>query len=637
MLNLNEFVLDDVKESNFLEESHRRCVAYGISEDQVISKKIIEGDELNQRLLKKKDLIIAAKPFIDKLYDFVKGSDFFTMLTDEEGCILMVTGDDLILEKARRYKMIPGAYMSEDCIGTNAMGTSIAENRPVQISGKEHFIKAYHMWTCSGAPIHDVEGNIIGSLDLTGNCDAVHSHTLGMVVSAVTAIESIMSLNKKNRLLKDSNVLIESLFNSIKEGIVHVDLNGDVLSSNDQACKMFGYQKGVFEALNIRSLVTDWEKVQHDILTMDDYQNEDVIIQARTNKLYFNLNAYKVNEGKEVHGIILMFNDIKKVRKLAHKIYGRKAVYTFDKIIGCTPKMLDLIAFGKKVADSRSTVLITGESGCGKEIFAQAIHNYSRRAKEAFVAINCGAIPRNLMESEFFGYDDGAFTGAKRGGQVGKFEVADGGTIFLDEIGEMPLEMQTKLLRSIEESTIVRVGGSREITVDVRIIAATNKNLKDEVRKGNFRQDLYYRLYVIPMEIMPLRERPEDIPLLVEYFMQKIAYRINKKPLLITEHEMDLLKGYSWPGNVRELENFIELAINKERLPVEFLKPENILEDFKDKNVEMVSLKFIEKEHIERVLHNQGHNISNTAKVLGIGRNTLYRKLNEYLIEYERV
>lgn len=637
MHNLKAFEISNVKEEDFIESSHRRCIDYGISENQIISKKVIKGDELNQRLLDKKDLIIAAKPFIDKLYDFVKGSDFFTMLTDEEGCILMVTGDDLILEKAKGYMMIPGAYMSENCIGTNAMGTAIAENRPVQISGKEHFIKAYHTWTCSGAPIHDDQGHIIGSLDLTGNCNSVHSHTLGMVVAAVTAIESIMSLNKKNRLLKDSNVLIESLFDSIKEGIVYVDLKGDILSSNYQACKMFGYQKSVFEALNLRALVANWEKLQYDILNMEDFHNEDVMIQARTNKLYFNLNAYKVNEGKEVHGIILMFNDIKKVRKLANKIYGRKAIYTFDKIIGKTPKMLELIAFGKKVADSKSTILITGESGCGKEVFAQAIHNHGRRQKEAFVAINCGAIPRNLMESEFFGYDEGAFTGAKRGGQVGKFEVADGGTIFLDEIGEMPLEMQTKLLRSIEEGTIVRVGGSKEIPVDVRIIAATNKNLKEEVKKGNFRQDLYYRLYVIPLEILPLRDRIDDIPLLTEYFMEKISYRINKKPLPISEREMDLIKGYSWPGNVRELENFIELAINKERFPLELLKSENKFKVSESENIEMVSLKVLEKEHIERVLINEAYNISNTAKILGIGRNTLYRKLDQYVIDYKKI
>lgn len=623
--------------NDYIELSHRRCIKYGISQEQVISKKIIQGDELNQRLLNKKDLIIAAQPFIDKLYDFIKGGDFFAMLTDEEGCILTVTGDDLILEKARRYMMIPGAFMSEKYIGTNAMGTAIAENRPLQISGEEHFIKAYHTWTCSGAPIHDEEGNIIGSLDLTGNNNAVHLHTLGMVIAAVTAIESTMYINRKNQLLRNNNVLIESLFNSIKEGIVHVDLDGQILTSNEQACTMFGYQKDVFDALNIRALVVDWEKVQKEILAMEDYYNGDAIIQGRTNKLYFNLNAYKVHEGEEVKGIILMFNDVKKAKKLANKIYGRKAIYTFDKIIGGSQRIIDLISFGKKVADSKSTVLITGESGCGKEVFAQAIHNYSKRSDEPFVAINCGAIPKDLMESEFFGYEDGAFTGAKRGGQVGKFEIADKGTIFLDEIGEMPLEMQTKLLRSIEEGTIVRVGGSREIAVDVRIIAATNKNLKEEVKKGNFRQDLYYRLYVIPIEILPLRERAEDIPLLVEYFMKKISFRINRKPLVINEREMEIIRSYSWPGNVRELENFIELALNKERLPLEYLKGETSSKVSTSSEPEILPLKDMEKYHIERILAKEGYNITNTAKTLGIGRNTLYRKLDQYLIDYKSV
>lgn len=619
-------------EKNYVKNANKRCLRYDLDREVVVSKRIIADSELNLRLIENRELMMTARPFIENLCDFVRGSNFFVILTDHEGCILGVAGDPEIVEKSRGLKMIPGAYMSEECIGTNAMGTAIAENQPVQISGDEHFINAYHTWTCSGAPIHDEDGNIIGALDLTGSSDAVHSHTLGMVVAAVSAIESIMKLNQKHRQLDKSKVLIESLFDSIKEGIVYADLEGNILSSNEQASRMFGYKKTAFENLDLRDLVEDWRSVLANCLTLEDYYNDEVMVHARANKVHFHLNAYKVHQHGEIHGIILMFSDVKKTRRLANKIMGRKAIYTFDKIIGESPKILETIEFAKKISDSKSTILISGESGCGKEVFAQAIQNYSPRKKEPFVAINCGAIPRNLIESELFGYEEGAFTGAKQGGQIGKFELADGGTIFLDEIGEMPLEMQTKLLRAIEEGTIARVGGSQEIPVDVRIIAATNKKLRDEVKKGNFRHDLYYRLNVIPLVIAPLREREIDIPLLANYFMRRISHRINKRPIEITDAQMAEMKKYTWPGNVRELENFIELAINKERMPIGQISA--VKQELPTLQLETtsISLEEMEKLHIQRILQQEHYNMSNAAKTLGIGRNTLYRKVEKYEI-----
>lgn len=636
MVSENIIELTNRESKEYIRRSYERCMRYGIEKDIVVSKKIIDMDALNRKLLDNKELIITAKPFIDQLYDFVKGSDFFIILTDKEGCILSITGDEKILERSKSLLMIPGAYMSEEYIGTNAMGTAIAEDKPVQISGSEHYINVYHRWTCSGAPIHDEHGNIIGSLDLTGNCDYVHSHTLGMVVAAVKAIESIMRLNAKNQQLRENSALIESLFDSIQDGIIHCDLSGRIISHNEQACKMFGCKKDKLSIANISSLIDDWDKIKQATLTSDGFHDEDVMVNSRTNKLYYNLNSYMISKDKQEHGVILIFKDVKKVRKLANKIMGRKAIYTFDKIIGLSQPMLEVIDFAKKVSDSKSTVLITGESGCGKEVFAQAIQNYSPRRNEPFVVLNCGAIPRNLMESELFGYDEGAFTGAKRGGQVGKFEVADGGTIFLDEIGEMPLEMQTKLLRVIEEGTIVRVGSSAEIPVNVRIIAATNKILKEEVKKGNFRHDLYYRLNVIPIELPPLRSRKEDIPRLVDYFMKKISYRINKKPIPISDAEMTIIKEYPWPGNVRELENFIELAINKEKLPLNLIHSCDLEAPHSESAYRLVSIEEMEKYHIKRVLEEKEFNITSAAKILGVGRNTLYRKLDKHNISFEK-
>jgi transcriptional regulator with PAS, ATPase and Fis domain len=372
---------------------------------------------------------------------------------------------------------------------------------------------------------------------------------------------------------------------------------------------------------------------------------QDVNVKSRKNKLQFNLSAYPIKDDKgELKSLILVFKEVKKGRKLADKLMGRHAIYTFDKIIGRDENFLRVIEFAKKVADSRSNVLIMGESGTGKELFAQSIHNHSERKSEPFVAINCGAIPRNLIESELFGYVEGAFTGAKASGHPGKFEIADGGTIFLDEIGEMPIDLQTRLLRVIEEGTVSRIGDVKEIVVNVRVIAATNKDLNLEVEEGRFRKDLFYRLNVLPVRLPSLKERKSDIPLLIEYFMGRISKKLNKKRVIISNEQMEKLEEYDWPGNVRELENYVELSVNTESVPeiswVSGSKKADALEGGKlefpqfgsDKD-ECIKLEQVERRHIVKVLSVYRGNVSLTAKKLGIGRNTLYRKLESYGID----
>jgi transcriptional regulator with PAS, ATPase and Fis domain len=271
-----------------------------------------------------------------------------------------------------------------------------------------------------------------------------------------------------------------------------------------------------------------------------------------------------------------------------------------------------------------------GESGTGKEIFAQSIQNYSNRREEPFVALNCAAIPKNLIEAELFGYVEGAFTGAKQGGQPGKFEIADGGTIFLDEIGEMPYELQTRLLRVMEEGTIRRIGSTEEKPIDVRIIAATNRNLKEEVEKGNFRKDLYYRLNVLPIRLPSLRERKGDIPLFLEYFMERKSKKLNKRKVELSSEYMEYLKEYEWPGNIRELENLVELIINTETIPLNLNNKISIKNDKDAATSENMSLEELEHIHIKRALKKYGYNITHASNALGISRNTLYRKMEKY-------
>ncbi|MDA8235978.1 MAG: sigma-54-dependent Fis family transcriptional regulator [Clostridia bacterium] len=327
--------------------------------------------------------------------------------------------------------------------------------------------------------------------------------------------------------------------------------------------------------------------------------------------------------------------------KTVNRLVGAKARFTFDDSIGECEVFQQAVFLARCGAASSSTILLQGESGTGKELFAQAIHNAGKRANGPFIAVNCGAIPRELIESELFGYEEGAFTGARRGGCPGKFELASGGTIFLDEIGDMPLDLQVILLRVLQEKVLTRLGGRKVIPVDVRVIAATHRDLKSEIKKGQFREDLFYRLDIFTINVPPLRERQEDIPLLAGYFVRKIGRQLGKPFMEISPQALISLTNYVWPGNVRELENALERAINVapgDQIMVEHL-PENLAFVIKSQLptetglTKLYSLQEIEYQTIIYTLSTLKKNIAQAARVLGVSRNTLYKKIQQYQIE----
>lgn len=312
-----------------------------------------------------------------------------------------------------------------------------------------------------------------------------------------------------------------------------------------------------------------------------------------------------------------------------------------ESIIGNSERMTWLKAISAKAAKGSSTVLIQGESGTGKEVFAQAIHSAGSRCHGPFIKINCAALPENLLESELFGYDDGAFSGARKGGKPGKFELASGGTIFLDEIGDMSLSMQAKLLRVLQEKEIDRIGGTKTVKVDVRVIVATNRDLEDMVEKGVFRKDLYYRINIVTLLIPPLRERKEDILLLSKALLDKINSRVQHSVQGIMPDALKLLVEYDWPGNVRELENVLERAVNllddevhimPEHLPPAFKKMRLFKEKEPLDNARQLAgiVAETEKQAIYRALETAGGNRSKAAQILGIQRSAFYQKLQKH-------
>ncbi|MCR1975702.1 sigma 54-interacting transcriptional regulator [Clostridium sporogenes] len=625
-----------------IRSSHNRCMKYGIKKEKIFPTTIIKGDKFKLLLKKNNELIKVAKPFIKILYDFLKGSGFALYLTDKKGFPLIIIGDKDIIKDMAEMGIVEGADMSEKSTGTNAIGTAIKENCSLQISGDEHYIYVYNVWTCSAAIIHNEEGNIIGCLNLTGRRQLVHPHSLGLVVAAVKSIENQLEAEKSQNELFKTYQYLNKVIDSINSGIFAVDTNGLIKAINNSACVMLNIKKENIINESVQNILCNWEYILDTLNSGKRYENKEIIYSNINKKKRFNLTAYSIrNKNGIITGVVVMFKDMMNVYNLVNKYTGMIATYTFDDIVGKSEKFIKVMRQAKKISNSPSTVLIQGESGTGKELIAHSIHNNSNRKNNSFVAINCGAIPKSLIESELFGYEEGAFTGAKRGGYAGKFELASGGTLFLDEIGEMPLDMQVNLLRVLQEGFFTRIGGNRYINIDVRIIAATNKDLKAEVKKGTFREDLYYRLSVIPICVPPLRERPEDIEILIEHFLNTKSIKLNKPIPNIESDLYEELINYSWPGNVREIENCIENIVNMDgnvslNFETKFFDKQQQNLNRNNLELELCSLAQLEKKAIINCIQKCNGNITKVSKILGINRSTLYSKIKKYNIILKR-
>lgn len=423
--------------------------------------------------------------------------------------------------------------------------------------------------------------------------------------------------------------ILLQVIDNVDKGVLVLDGSSKIVQINDSARKQLHLTADCLQKQIAMVATSD------SMLGVEEYK---VVID---NSTYFLMgNLLSVSSGLASYDRIFIFDEMKNVKSGIYDLTKVAMPVTLDNIVGCSLITEQLKSRLTKIADSNSTVLITGESGTGKEVVARAIHAVGNRSDKPFICINCAAIPDTLLESELFGYVKGAFTGADPRGKIGKFELANRGVIFLDEIGDMPLYLQVKLLRVLQERTLVRIGSNQLLSLDVRILAATNKDLKELIKEKKFREDLYYRLNVIPLEIPPLRKRVEDIEPLVDSMMEKYGGLFNKKIRGIDRETMGFLRQYSWPGNIRELENTIEFMINmadengcltRDTLPRNFFDSQDF--QLAEQRVrEFKSLRQVEQEHIMQVLRQfedttQGKVAA--ARQLGIGIATLYRKLHE--------
>ncbi|UKY38602.1 sigma 54-interacting transcriptional regulator [Pantoea dispersa] len=560
------------------------------------------------------ELIQVARSIMENLLAY--NPDGHINLTDAQGVTLHFCGADLTPV---------GSILREDVLGTNCTARCLIEQRLVYVlSGENWKIDLRRRdRQCAAAPVRDASGQLIGVLTLTATPDNFNAHTLGTVQAAAEAVGQQLTLR---RLLAEQQSILETL----NEGVIVCDKQGRIKTINR-------YARQIFSGLDPQDTqIDELLRPQGASLMMMPFCNDRELqfTPEGFTPLSCLISIMPAPDG----GRVLSLRENQRIRAITRRVMGVSASYTFEMIHGNAPPMQLAIQKARASSRSDSTVLLNGESGTGKELFAQAIHNASPRKQEAFIALNCGALPRDLVQSELFGYADGAFTGSRRGGSAGKFELADGGTLFLDEIGEMPLEAQTSLLRVLQESEVLRIGAALPVKVNVRIIAATHCDLLDAVEKGAFRRDLYYRLNVISLEIPPLRDRREDIPELVNTFIQALCTRLKRIPPVVTPDAMACLQAWEWPGNVRELENVIERVINlTEGLNVGLVDlPESLQEDLSSEVSGDIrnSLQDLERMHILQVLSAQHGNLRQSAQLLGISRTALYNKLNAWKIDY---
>lgn len=477
--------------------------------------------------------------------------------------------------------------------------------------------------------------------------DEIDTKTKEILKEAICNIDDVISVNEVQLLSYEKNEQqLLAVINSVDEGIISIDKDFKINIFNNYCQELFNYKKEDVIGVDIRDILGKDDAIINLVNKGIEYDNiKASLLHNNTASSYITTGRRITNDYDESVGAVVSIKDVNKARQLV-KIINTNNDGPFKDIIGNSKSIENVKKVTAAIANSDSTVLLRGDSGTGKELFANAIHNLSDRKDKRFVAINCAALPENLLESELFGYEKGSFTGAMQNGKEGLFKEANCGTIFLDEIGELSMFIQAKLLRVLQEGKIRKIGSSKEEKVDVRVIAATHKNLEQMIKDGEFREDLYYRLNVIPIKIPSLKERLEDIPILVQFFINKLNKKLKKDIKGFKKEFIDVLLCYDWPGNVRELQNLVERAMNL--CNGDILTSQDIIIDSICENEDIV-YKFVEKEKIEpkslkEEMENYEKEIINkvfkseksyreSAKILGISHTAVMNKVKKYNIK----
>ena len=574
-------------------------------------------------------LIRHSEPVMEQLYEQISGTSSVVVLTDATGVVLHSVGDPDFVEKAQQVTLQPGGIWTEEANGTNAIGTALVEQVPVSVHSTEHFIDINQFLTCSAAPIFDPLGRMLGVLDVSSDSGAYQRHAMALVRMSAQMIENQFFARERNDEITIHFHLRPEFIGTLYEGLAVFSLDGRFVAGNRSALVQLGLNRYDAEKRNISSIF--------DLTLAGLFEQAHVLPQP--------LIRLRLRSGVEVFGRVKFGASVSPVTYLPIRPGTTGRVSATESANGAMasldlgdPAMEAAIRKARKIIGHDIPLMIEGESGSGKEMFARAFHADGPRKSGPFVALNCAAIPEGLIESELFGYRDGAFTGARRSGSIGKIQQADGGTLLLDEIGDMPLGLQARLLRVLQDRTVTPLGGTKSLPVDIKIICATNRRLRDEVAAGRFREDLYYRLNGLLLTLPPLRDRMDRIALACS-IMGDLSQC--KGGIGFSTAVLDLFLRHPWPGNIRQLTNVIRTALalrdGENEITVEHL-PEDFLEQTGARREEFLSqaepgrnsgrgcLEELAAAAIRDVLHECNGNVSAAARKLGVSRSTLYRK-----------
>ncbi|NGQ96997.1 sigma-54-dependent Fis family transcriptional regulator [Brevibacillus sp. SYP-B805] len=567
-----------------IRRSWNRCYSFGFKPMDAVPDDLLTEQQVKELRQENHDLLHHVTPVLEKLAPFLRKSGQIALLVDPHGYVLHTRSDPDFDMQAKKLHLRVGANWHEQKMGTNAMGVALQEEKPVRIHGEQHFFLQNRFLTCAASPIFTGTGELAGVINISARMEHYHPFVSSLVCFLAEAVQNRLLLEQAKEEHLVTLKELEHMSNQFHAPLLTLDEDNRIIRANQAARRILGKD----------CIGKEWK------------ENKRFVIETIAD-----------NRRKRWRSVAVVAKESK-----------QQPLYTFDQIVGSCASMQNVKALAQKVAETDLAVLLIGETGTGKELFAQSIHSASSRAGHPFIAVNCSAIPENIIESELFGYEGGAFTGAKGEGNIGKFEAAHQGTLFLDEIGDMSLRAQAALLRVLQEKVITPVGSVKSKPVDVRIIAATNKDLREEIKANRFRSDLYYRLKGIQITLPPLRKR-SDLIELAEHILRTL--NVSSTTTLSPAAKTKLL-SYAWPGNVRELYSVLNQAaflaegnqIEPEHLPFE------CEERTEEPPRKVPSLPVLEKEAIQQSLQMTRWNISKAARMLQISRNTLYRKMQEY-------
>jgi sigma-54 dependent transcriptional regulator, acetoin dehydrogenase operon transcriptional activator AcoR len=617
-----------------IETSHQRSLGYGLCPGARPDFDPLARPDLALLIEQNRMLYTHAVPAMETLYQQIINTHNMVILTDAKGMIVHSLGDADFLEKADRVALKPGVAWSEERRGTNAIGTAIAEKTATLVHADQHYLAANHFLTCSAAPITDHQGNVVGVLDVSGDQRSFHKHTMALVRMSALMIENqLFAATFEDAITLHFHARPEFV-GTLMEGIASFTPGGRFLSANRNGMFQLGLsftalQSHTFSSLfgiPVSSLFDHYRTAAPGLLNLCMHSGVRVYGRA---ELRLANGVQALTENNDFAGTA---SAPQPGANATRRLSGLRYLNTGD------PQLEMVIEKVNKVLGRDIPILVMGETGTGKELLAQAIHNDSPRAMGPFVAVNCASIPETLIESELFGYEDGAFTGARKKGAIGKILQANGGTLFLDEIGDMPFGLQARLLRVLQERMVTPLGSGKSITVNVELICATNHNLRDRIAKGLFREDLYYRLNGLVVKLPPLRERTD-----LEVVVKKIlATESNSSKYSISPELLQMFRQHKWPGNFRQLTNLLRTAIIMAGDEVEIglrHMPDDFLDDIETAKIQVASaatdrmianganLEEMEQSVILKSLAAHGGNVSATARALGVSRNTIYRKV----------